>query len=407
MKTDNRKANPTRYNKSKYTSAQIDAKYEALGRSIVLRLDPEWDVQLTEMNRSKRGRPFKYSDLMMGSIAYLRYTLGKSLRITEGLARAMLWNSETPDHVTIWRRTCAKSVTIQGNKIKIDTKDDKTYVLMADSTGVTTTGKGRWIEFKWDIKCSYIKMHILVEEESQKILAFRLTDIRGGDAQNLPGMLDEALEKLGVPLEDRTAEPSVPAEATGSGPTEEAAVSETGVSVHATSTPAEESSMETITEYVCACGCGETAATERKAARVKKPPVAILKGDGGYDSRDAFSHCRKRGVRTVIRVRIDARTLSDGKDRARSEAVLEQLGGGCTAARFARMGKAERKKRQKEWMAHVKYSGRWNVEIVISAFKRLLGEPVRAVKPLYIQIEIATKIAVYNRTRDIMREAMG
>lgn len=66
----------------------------------------------------------------------------------------------------------------------------------------------------------------------------------------------------------------------------------------------------------------------------------------------------------MIRVRIDARTRSDGTDRARSEAVLEQLGGGCTAARFARMGRAERKKRQKEWMAHVKYNGRWNVELV-------------------------------------------
>ena len=119
MKTDNRKANPTRYNKSKYTSAQIDAKYEALGRSIVLRPDPEWDVQVTKMNRSKRGQPFKYSDLMMGGIAYLRYTLGKSLRTTRGLARSMLGNSETPDHVTIWRRTCAKSVTIQDNEIKI------------------------------------------------------------------------------------------------------------------------------------------------------------------------------------------------------------------------------------------------------------------------------------------------
>ena len=53
-------------------------------------------------------------------------------------------------------------------------------------------------------------------------------------------------------------------------------------------------------------------------------------------------------MRTVICVRIDASTLYNGKDRARSEAVLEQLGGGCTATQFARMGKAEHKKRQKE-----------------------------------------------------------
>ena len=70
---------------------------------------------------------------------------------------------------------------------------------------------------------------------------------------------------------------------------------------------------------------------------------------------------------------------------------MDQLGDGCAAARFAVMCKAKRKKRQKGWMAHVKYNGRWNMGIVISSFKMLRGEPVRAVKPLYIQIEIATK----------------
>ena len=45
------------------------------------------------------------------------------------------------------------------------------------------------------------------------------------------------------------------------------------------------------------------------------------------------------------------------------------------------------------------------VEIIISTFKRLLGEALRAVKPEYITIEMATKIAVYNKTRDIMNRA--
>ena len=130
--------------------------------------------------------------------------------------------------------------------------------------------------------------------------------------------------------------------------------------------------------------------------------MAILRG-GGYDSGEAFSHCRKSGGCTTIRVRIDANCLSDGKDRARSEAVLEQLGGGCTAAQLARMGKDERKK---EWKERVKYNSRWIVEIIISSFKRLLGEALRAVKPEYIMIEIATKIAVYNKTRDIMSKAV-
>ena len=107
----------------------------------------------------------------------------------------------------------------------------------------------------------------------------------------------------------------------------------------------------------------------------------------------------------VAIMRIAANCLYDGKDRARSEAVLEQLGGGCTAARFARMGKDERKKHQ-EWKERVGYNSRWMVEIIISSFKRLLGEALRAVKPEYIMMEWATKIAVYNKTRDIMGKAV-
>ncbi len=45
------------------------------------------------------------------------------------------------------------------------------------------------------------------------------------------------------------------------------------------------------------------------------------------------------------------------------------------------------------------------VEIIISSFKRLLGEVLRVVKPEYMIIGIATKIAAYNKTQDIMRKA--
>ena len=83
-------------------------------------------------------------------------------------------------------------------------------------------------------------------------------------------------------------------------------------------------------------------------------------------------------------------------DRAHSGAVLERLGGGCAAARFAGMGKDGRGKRQKEWKERVGHNGRWMVEIIISTFKRLLGGALRAVKPEHVMIEMATKIAVYN-----------
>ena len=175
-----------------------------------------------------------------------------------------------PDHVTIWRRTCARSVSIDGDHIAIETTDDKIHVLVADSTGITTTGKGKWIEIKWNVKSNFIKLHIMVDEESQQILAFRITDVNGGDAKNLPGMLDEALEKLGIPLEDRDAEPAV--------------------SVEVDSVPADDNTTVKITEFVCDCGCSQTVVKERRVTNVKKPPVAMARADGRvWNTRGLFA----------------------------------------------------------------------------------------------------------------------
>ena len=135
--------------------------------------------------------------------------------------------------------------------------------------------------------------------------------------------------------------------------------------------------------------------------------MAILNGcwGEGYDSRDAFSHCRRCGVRTVIRMSIDARTLSDGRTGRAPKQFWSSWA--AVAPLHGLLGWARPNVKSAKGSGWPKYNSRWNVEIVISAFKRLLGEPVRAVKPLYIQIDLAAKMAVYNRTRDIMREAMG
>ena len=103
-----RTANPTRYGGPKRPPVEKDARSVALGRSLVIRMGPDWEIQLEGMNRSKRGRPFAYPDLLMAGTTYIRYVIGKELRVTEGLVDAMLGKgTKGPDYVTIWRRTCA------------------------------------------------------------------------------------------------------------------------------------------------------------------------------------------------------------------------------------------------------------------------------------------------------------
>ena len=47
--------NPTRYGQSKRPPAEKYTRSVALGRSLVIRMCPEWENQLDEMNLSKRG----------------------------------------------------------------------------------------------------------------------------------------------------------------------------------------------------------------------------------------------------------------------------------------------------------------------------------------------------------------
>ena len=71
--------------------------------------------------------------------------------------------------------------------------------------------------------------------------------------------------------------------------------------------------------------------------------------------------------------------------------------------RAARQNKDERKKHQ-EWKKRVGYNSKWMVKIIIYLFKRLLGKALWAAKPEYMMIDIATKITMYDKTRDVMRK---
>ena len=58
-----------------------------------------------------------------------------------------------------------------------------------------------------------------------------------------------------------------------------------------------------------------------------------LWGDGAYDARYVFSLLQSLDISPLARVRTNSNTRSRGADRARSRAVLDQLGGrgGCTS----------------------------------------------------------------------------
>ena len=75
--------------------------------------------------------------------------------------------------------------------------------------------------------------------------------------------------------------------------------------------------------------------------------------------------------------------------------------GDCTDQDLNRMIRNERLANQKDWKERARYGLRWMVEIVISAFKRIFGESIRAPAPGTAYTEIATKVAACNQNPDI------
>ena len=249
--------------KPKISSAQNDARYVARGKAATMKADPAWDRDLEEANRGKRGRPFKYPDGLIEMIAIFRMITGMGYRECEGVAAKSMGGECAPDHTTICKRINRMEIKAANGNLEAANGDGAVQMII-DGTGMIPSTRGEWIRHKWKIKRGFIRLSIMVDAKTRKILAFVITDETVGESPQLPSMLDEALEKLGIPKD-----------------------------------PAKRASQ-----------------------------VVVLLGDKGYDSRANFSHCGKRGVVALIPVRINANCRADGVDRARAEAVIEQLGGG-------------------------------------------------------------------------------
>ena len=89
--------------------------------------------------------------------------------------------------------------------------------------------------------------------------------------------------------------------------------------------------------------------------------------------------------------------------------VRDQLDGSPDATRLDLMDREEKRENYAYWKARIGYNHRRIVESVFSAFKRLLGEHLMALKWDNIMQEVRFKVALHNRWRDesIAREARG
>lgn len=86
------------------------------------------------------------------------------------------------------------------SEIIVPAHDDKEkedpITVVVDSTGLTTTNKGSYIEDKWKKeKRKFIKLHIIADRKTKKIVGFRVTSERTGDSKKFIPLVKEVSKK--------------------------------------------------------------------------------------------------------------------------------------------------------------------------------------------------------------------
>ena len=392
-------AGPTKQkSRLKMTHAQNDARYVEMGKLLHLTKDPSSDGELEGMNVNKNGRPYSYPDTVIMSIAGIRAIHSPlPYRMCQGMAESALGEEDTPDHVTLWRRIRAMEIRQEGNITTVRNGND-VLCLIPDAARLAPATRSDWIHHKHRKARGFIKLSVMINQETREILAFRVTDERKGDSSQFKDLVDGSLGALGLDLESLRA-----------GVLAKGAAKAQGTDAAAAGSRAERSAAE-------GTGAAGTAGSTKRYGMLPFCParhaggqyVIDLRADAGYGTRQIFEYCKGLGIVPLIRIKKNANSRAGGVGRTRGLAAQDQLCGSDPGPkRLAALDECGRVQNQKDWKRRVGYGRRWLVEIVFSSLKRMFGGSVNAVKMENIVQEIAIRINTYNRLLAVAREAIA
>jgi hypothetical protein len=172
-----------------------DAALRRLGHLTVW-VTPAAMTAWTPPRNGRRGRPRKYSEIVVETGLMLRLAFARPWRQTEGMLASILrllgLDLPAPDHTTFSRRsvdlTVAKAVRAATGPVNV----------VIDSTGLKVFGAGEWQREKHGGKGyrTWRKLHLAVDPETGEILTSELTTTEDGDASQVGPLLDQISSQI-------------------------------------------------------------------------------------------------------------------------------------------------------------------------------------------------------------------
>jgi hypothetical protein len=147
-----------------------------------------WQRELKQMNRKKTGAPYKYPEsfILFASVIYSFFRM--PYRQLEGFINQLgtyIPGLKAADYTTLHKRISKIALQIQ-----IPEKED--IVIAVDSTGMKVTNRGDWIREKHGkVRRGWLKVHVVVDVESKKLISIEVTDEKTADSEVLRPLLKD------------------------------------------------------------------------------------------------------------------------------------------------------------------------------------------------------------------------
>ena len=155
-----------------------------------------WFSLLNSVNCGKRGRPFEYPPSFIEWMAIVYIFFQIPYRQMEGFVRKLseyLPLLKSADYTTLFRRIRKLDLSLNVDPSLLS----EDVVVAVDSTGIKVTNRGEWMREKWKVHRGWIKIHIMIDVETNSILAIEATDEETSDGEMFVPLLDQAEDICG------------------------------------------------------------------------------------------------------------------------------------------------------------------------------------------------------------------
>lgn len=161
---------------------------------------------LSECNKNKHGRPFKFSHEFIYMALIVKNLYHLTYRGTHGFLRSILPLLGVDRQIPHWTSLCARARSLHKSLPKIIKTSQKNQLIHIafDSTGLKVFGEGEWKRFVHGkgARRQWRKLHIGIDTETQEIVAQEISTSQTHDSQEFENLLEQVTTPLGCVFAD-------------------------------------------------------------------------------------------------------------------------------------------------------------------------------------------------------------